>query len=164
MSLDQYRVPLLVPGSVARNVRDLIKSLAYARLPYEPAVAWNGIDSRQFQCPVRRDGGSSDCLARNTTIVLPAHGTIPGQSPEVTVTSSSSSSPPSMVSSQFSAITVPPISSVNNVTGLLATPSGNFNALPSGITTILPTAIYESGFSLIISLATIVGSKTITVL
>jgi len=52
MSLDQYRVRLQVPGSVARNVRDLIKSLAYARLPLQPAVVLNGIDSRQIACPV----------------------------------------------------------------------------------------------------------------
>jgi hypothetical protein len=161
MSLDQYRVRLQVPGSVARNVRDLIKSLAYARLPLQPTVVWNGIDSRQFQCPVRRDARSSGCPARNTTIVLPAYGTIPGQPPKVIVTSSSSS-PPSMVSSLFSTITVPPnsiISSFSIVTALLATPSDNFNPLPSGVKTILPTAIHESGFSLIISLATIVGSS-----
>jgi len=67
MSLDQYRGQLLVPGSVARNVRDLIKSLAYARLPNQPAVLWNGIDSGEIYCPVRRDAGSSACPARNTT-------------------------------------------------------------------------------------------------
>ena len=162
MSLVQYRVQLLVPGSVARNVRDLIKSLGYARLPRRPTVVWNGIDSRQFQCPVRRDARSSECPAWNTTILFPTgHGILPGQSPKVTVTSSSSSPPPSVVSSQF---TVPPISSVRIVTGLLATLSGDFNPQPSGITTILPTAIYESGFSLIISLATIEGSLTTTIL
>ena len=52
MPLDQYKVRLQVPGSVARNVRDLIKSLAYARLPLQPAVVLNGIDSRQIACPV----------------------------------------------------------------------------------------------------------------
>ena len=139
MSLDQYRVQLIVPGSVARNVRDLIKSLGYARLPRQPTVVWNGIDSRQFQCPVRRDARFSECPAQNTTTVLPPHGTTPSQSSKVTVTSSSSSPPPSVVSSQFS--TVPPISSVSIVTGLLATPSGNFNPLPHVVATILLTAI-----------------------
>ena len=67
MSLDQYRGQLLVQGSVARNVRDLIKSLAYPRLPNQPAVVWNGIDSAEIYCPVRRDAGSSGCPARNTT-------------------------------------------------------------------------------------------------
>ena len=84
MSLDQYRVQFLVPGFVARNVRDLIKSLAYARLPLQPTVVWNGIDSRQFQCPVRRDAGSSGCPARNTTVpivpptVTPSSNPLPG--------------------------------------------------------------------------------------
>ncbi len=45
VSLDQYRQRLLVPGSVARNVRDLIKSLAIARLP-QLVFVWNGIGSR----------------------------------------------------------------------------------------------------------------------
>jgi len=70
MSLDEYRAQLLVPGSVGRNVRDLIKSLAYARLPLQPAVVWNGIDLRQIQCAVRRDAGSSGCPARNTTVSI----------------------------------------------------------------------------------------------
>ena len=59
MSLDQYRAQLLVPGFVAMNVRDLIKSLAYARLPLQPTVIWNGIDSRQFQCPVLSSASSA---------------------------------------------------------------------------------------------------------
>jgi len=158
-------VQLQVQGSVARNVRDLIKSLAYARLPLQPAVVWNGVDSRVYACPlVRRDAGSSGCPARNTTIVFPGHGPIPGQPPKVTVTSDSGSPPPSMVSSLFSTtITVPPnsetFSDFSIVTGLSVTPSGSFNPPPSGITTILPTAAYESGLSLIFSLATILGSS-----
>jgi len=69
MSLDRYSEQLLVPGSVARNVRDLIRSLAYARLPHQPVVIWNGIDSREiYYCPVRRDAESSGCPARNTTL------------------------------------------------------------------------------------------------
>jgi hypothetical protein len=80
MSLDQYRTRLQVPGSVARNVRDLIKSLAYARLPLQPAVVWNGIDSRQHPCPAaaRRDAGSPGCPAPNTTTPsVPPHQTTP---------------------------------------------------------------------------------------
>jgi hypothetical protein len=68
LSLDQYRGQLLVWGSVARNVRDLIKSLAYARVPDHPLVIWNGIDSREIYCPVRCDAGVSGCPARNTTL------------------------------------------------------------------------------------------------
>jgi len=37
LSLDQYRMQLLVPGSVARNVRDLIKSLAYGSPSSQPS-------------------------------------------------------------------------------------------------------------------------------
>jgi len=89
MSLDQYRQQIQVPGSVARNVRDLIRSLAYARSPLQPVVAWNGIDSRQIQCPVRRDAGSSGCPVRNTTSVIPPQSP-PSQGPK---SISSSSSP-----------------------------------------------------------------------
>jgi len=133
MSLDQYRAQLQVQGYVARNVRDLIKSLAYARLPLQPAVVWNGIDSRDYLCPlVRRDAGSSGCPARNTTIVPSAHGTIPV--PKLTVTSSSSSAPPSMASSLFSTIIVPSSSKIPGiVTGLSATPSVSSNPPPSSI-------------------------------
>src|SRR5258708_36179193 len=91
MSLDQYRRRIQVQGSVARNVRDLIKGLAYARHPLQPAVVWNGIDSRQIQCPVRRDA-SSGCPAVNTTLPIgaPSH-TMPSRTPKATATSSSSS-------------------------------------------------------------------------
>src|SRR6266568_9452946 len=90
MSLDQYRAQILVARSVAKNVRDLIKSLAYARLALQPVVAWNGIDSRQIQCPVRRDARSPGCPAlNNTSPVVPPPRTTPGQPPKVTVTSSS---------------------------------------------------------------------------
>ena len=110
MSLDRYRSQLLVQGSVAKEVRDLIKSLAYARLADQPVVLWNGIDSQDIYCPVRRDAGSSACPAQNTTSPIgppvPVHTktlggpptpkpAIQGQSPKVTATSSSNPSPPS---------------------------------------------------------------------
>jgi hypothetical protein len=136
MSLDQYRVQLQVQGYVARNVRDLIKSLAYARLPLQPAVVWNGIDSREYLCPVRRDAGSSGCPARNTTIVPPAHGT--------TLPSSSK------------------ISSFSIVTGLSATSSGSSNSPPSSMTPIVSTTSHESGVSLMISPTTIIESGVTT--
>jgi len=110
MSLDQSRAERhLVPGSVARNVRDLIKSLAYARRPLQPAVVWNGIDSTQVQCPVRRDVGPSGCPARNMTSVTspkvpPGHRTIPSQSPKVMTSRFNS---PSITSVIASSITVP---------------------------------------------------------
>ena len=88
MSLDQYRTRLQVPGSVARNVRDLIKELAYARRALQPAVVWNGIDSRQIQCPVRRDA-SSGCPASNTTLPI---GPPPQTRPPTKGTATSSSS------------------------------------------------------------------------
>ena len=89
-------------------MRDLIKSLAYARLPLQPAAVWNGIDSRQIQCPVRRDTGSSGCPARNTTTlpkVPPA--TYPPRRSTATTTSTttvtSSSKPPT---SSYSSTTI----------------------------------------------------------
>ena len=90
LSLDQHRARLQVQGSVARNVRDLIKELAYARRPLQPAVVWNGIDSRQVQCPVRRDA-SSGCPVVNTTLPfgVPPY-TIPSRIPKPMMTSSSS--------------------------------------------------------------------------
>jgi len=143
MSLDQYRVQLLVPGSVARNVRDLIKSLAYARLPLQPAVVWNGIDSQQIYCPVRRDTRSPGCPAQNTTSPigppvhstpgsLPTHPTIPGQPPKVTTTSSSNPPPPSNAAGSLT-ITV----HSSFVMDPLPTTSaaGSSNALPSSIAT-----------------------------
>ena len=71
-------------------MRDLIKELAYARRPLQPAVVWNGIDSRQVQCPVRRDA-SSGCPVVNTTLPfgVPPY-TIPSRTPKPMTTSSSS--------------------------------------------------------------------------
>ena len=71
-------------------MRDLIKELAYARRPLQPAVVWNGIDSRQVQCPVRRDA-SSGCPVVNTTLPfgVPPY-TIPSRIPKPMMTSSSS--------------------------------------------------------------------------
>jgi len=95
LSLDHYRGRLLVPGSVARNVRDLIQSLAYARLPNQPVLMWNGIDSRQIYCPVRRDVGSSGCPARNTTLPIVTPVTpipIPNPRPPGTTTGMSTTS------------------------------------------------------------------------
>jgi hypothetical protein len=115
LSLEQYRVRLLVPGSVARNVRDLIKSLAYARLPLQPAVAWNGIDSRQHPCPAaaRRDA-AQECPALNTTQpIVPPNPTTPSH-PKVTVPPSSNNLPSSIgttdlsTSSTMTAVNDPP--------------------------------------------------------
>ena len=93
MSLDQYRERLLVPGSVARNVRDLIRSLAYSRLPDQPVVIWNGIDSQEIYCPVRRDVGSLGCPARNTTLpIVPPVTPIPIPLPPSTTTGTSTTS------------------------------------------------------------------------
>jgi hypothetical protein len=102
MSLDQYRQQIQVPGSVARNVRDLIRSLAYARSPLQPVVAWNGIDSRQTQCPVRRDAGSSGCPVRNTTSTVIPPQSPPSQGPKSTLS----------LSSPVSTIAIPSNSSV----------------------------------------------------
>ena len=129
MSLDQYRVQLQVPGSVARNVRDLIKSLAYARLPLQPAVVWNGIDSRQIQCPVRRDTGSSGCPARNTTLPnVPPATPISKPRPPGTATStltssvtSSSNPPTSSIVTDTSTTTVTSSSSFLSSTAVIVT-------------------------------------------
>jgi len=111
MSLEKYSVRLQVPGSVAKNVRDLIRSLAYERLPFQPVVAWNGIDSRQIHCPVRRDTESSGCPARNTTLpnappVIPISNPSPPSTATGTSVASSSSSPTSstMTASSISSI------------------------------------------------------------
>jgi len=166
MSLDQYRVRLQVPGSVARNVRDLIKSLAYIRLPLrtQPAVAWNGIDSRQYHCPIRRDAGSAGCPARNTTIPIgppvrttipggPAHPTKPGQS---SVTSSPNSPPAG------GTITVP---SGSTSPGMIITLISSYNSPPPGMTITLTlsssttTTSHDEGETSVISL----GGPTQTV-
>ena len=119
MSLDQYRARLLVPGSVARNVRDLIKSLAYSRLFIQPAVVWNGIDSRQFHCPVRRDAGSAGCPVRNSTLpIIPPATPSPSIATGTSTTSvtSSSSPPTSSTATATSTTTVTSSSSSSSYT------------------------------------------------
>ena len=128
MSLDQYREQIQVQGSVARNVRDLIKSLAYARRALQPAVVWNGIDSLQIHCPVRRDAGSSGCPARNTTlpVVPPAtHGSKPLPSSTATGTSTTtvtSSSKP--IPSESSIATDSSTTSIESFTSTLTISPG----------------------------------------
>ena len=133
LSLDQYRERLMVPGSVARNVRDLIKSLAYARLPLQPAVVWNGIDSRQIACPARRDTARSPgCPARNTTLPINPPPTKPPSGKSTTTVTSSSTNPPtpSIPTSTFIAI---------------VTPSSNPLPSESSMVTVSPTTSNESG-------------------
>ncbi|KAF4777788.1 hypothetical protein HER10_EVM0007506 [Colletotrichum scovillei] len=50
LSQDEHKARLQVPGSVATNVKEMVKSLAYSRVEGEPAVIWNGIDPRNFRC------------------------------------------------------------------------------------------------------------------
>ena len=157
MSLDRYRSQLLVQGSVAKEVRDLIKSLAYARLTDQPVVLWNGIDSQEIYCPVRHDAGSSACPAQNTTSLIgppvPVHTKTPGgpptpkpaiqgQSPKVTATSSSKSSNPSppsnavglltiMVPSSFDSLSFSLVRGPLATTSTTVTPAGSAGPIPS---------------------------------
>ena len=132
MSLDQYSVQLLVPGSVARNVRDLIRSLAYARLPDQPMVIWNGIDSREIYCPVRRDVGSSGCPAQNTTLpitppVTPIHNPPPHGTTTSVKSGSTPPSPSTLTGKHTSTVTpgsIPPLSSTTTDS---TTPNGGYS-------------------------------------
>src|SRR6266545_224131 len=154
MSLDQYSVQLLVPGSVARNVRDLIKSLAYARQALQPAVVWNGIDSRDVRCPVRRDTGSSGCPARNTTLPIGPPATFNSNSSPTTTTetstttvTSSSNLPPSSTATSTSTIT-------------MVTSSSNPLPSESSIATDFPTTSSDGGESSTITPTISLGGST----
>jgi len=174
MSLDRYRSQLLVQGSVAKEVRDLIKSLAYARLTDQPVVLWNGIDSQEIYCPVRHDAGSSACPAQNTTSLIgppvPVHTKTPGgpptpkpaiqgQSPKVAATSSSNPSPPSnavgsltiMVPSSFDSLYFSLVRgplATTSTTVTLAGSAGPIPSLPSSITTLNSSTTTYGGESL----------------
>ncbi|KAK1622266.1 peptidase S8/S53 domain-containing protein [Colletotrichum phormii] len=50
LSQDEHKARLQVPGSVATNVKEMVKSLAYSRVEGEPAVIWNGINPRGLAC------------------------------------------------------------------------------------------------------------------
>src|SRR6266545_330763 len=161
MSLDQYRTRLQVPGSVARNVRDLIKELAYARRALQPAVVWNGIDSRQIQCPVRRDA-SSGCPALNTT--LPIGRPPPQTRPPTKGTATSSSSAPSSLPK--GGLTITQASSILSIVGpvtdlsAMTTSSSTFNPpLSITVSELDPPSVTEGGSSstLVIS----VGSSVV---
>ena len=143
LSLDQYRGRLMVQGSVARNVRDLIKSLAYGRQPLQPAVVWNGIDSRQIACPVRRDIGSSGCPARNTTL--------PNFPP--------ATRPPS----RKSATTVTPSSSNPSSIPMTTSSSNPFKPSESSIVTDLSTTSSESFMTLILTISPGVSTEIVTI-
>ncbi|OHE99271.1 hypothetical protein CORC01_05312 [Colletotrichum orchidophilum] len=46
LSQDKHKARLQVPGSVAKNVKKMLKAFAYPRVKGGPAVVWNGIDPR----------------------------------------------------------------------------------------------------------------------
>jgi hypothetical protein len=44
LSLDRFREQLQVPGQVAKQVKELVQSLAYPRLPDGPIVVFNSVN------------------------------------------------------------------------------------------------------------------------
>jgi hypothetical protein len=135
LSLDQYRAQLQVPGSVARNVRDLIRSLAYARRPAQPAVVWNGINSLQISCPVRRDLERSQCPAQtpNTTPPLVPPAT-PKSKPRPSSSMTSSSSPPPSNPSFLSSVIDPLATEISSIETAppITPPVQTFTVEPTG--------------------------------
>src|SRR6266545_3561895 len=124
-------------------------------LPNQPAVIWNGIDSQEIYCPVRRDAALA-CPDQNTTsqIGLPVpvqtktQGGLPN--PVIPGTATSTSNPPP--STVVGSLTIEVHSSSDSwslVRGPLATtsttvtPAGSSKLLPSSITTDSSTATLE---------------------
>ncbi|KXH35602.1 hypothetical protein CSAL01_02825 [Colletotrichum salicis] len=113
LSQDEHRARLQVPGSVATNVKEMVKSLAYSRVEGEPAVIWNGIDPRSLACSApgstagrRRQaapsGGAGACQATSIASAAPTSTSAPeaptstsGPAPTSAAPSSSASAQPS---------------------------------------------------------------------
>jgi hypothetical protein len=59
-----------VEGYVAKDIKSIIKTLSYPRLPDEPMVIWNGVDNYECcGCLGRRDNNSSQCSTNTTSMV-----------------------------------------------------------------------------------------------
>ncbi|KAG7059319.1 alkaline proteinase [Colletotrichum scovillei] len=113
LSQDEHKARLQVPGSVATNVKEMVKSLAYSRVEGEPAVIWNGIDPRGLACSApgssagrRRQaapsGGAGSCQATSVASAAPTSTSAPeaptstsGLAPTSAAPSSSTSAQPS---------------------------------------------------------------------
>ncbi|KXH25454.1 hypothetical protein CSIM01_09248 [Colletotrichum simmondsii] len=113
LSQDEHKARLQVPGSVATNVKEMVKSLAYSRVEGEPAVIWNGIDPRGLACSApgssagrRRQaapsGGAGSCQATSVASAAPTSTSAPeaptstsGPAPTSAAPSSSASAQPS---------------------------------------------------------------------
>jgi hypothetical protein len=67
-------------GHVARDIKSIIRTLSYPRLPDEPRVIWNGVDDYDCcDCLGRRDDSSSQCSTTirggpSTSTALPRGG------------------------------------------------------------------------------------------
>lgn len=60
-------------GSVARDIKSIIRTLSYPRSTDEPAVIWNGVDNYDDDCCGclrRRDDSSGQCSPTSTAISM----------------------------------------------------------------------------------------------
>ncbi|KAI3559218.1 hypothetical protein CABS01_02393 [Colletotrichum abscissum] len=111
LSQDEHKARLQVPGSVATNVKEMVKSLAYSRVEGEPAVIWNGIDPRGLACSApgssagrRRQaapsGGAGSCQATSVASAAPTSTSVPEAPTSTTVPAPTSAAPSSSASAQ----------------------------------------------------------------
>ncbi|UQC86198.1 uncharacterized protein CLUP02_11698 [Colletotrichum lupini] len=111
LSQDEHKARLQVPGSVATNVKEMVKSLAYSRVEGEPAVIWNGIDPRGLACSApgssagrRRQaapsGGAGSCQATSVASAAPTSTSVPKAPTSTSVPAPTSAAPSSSASAQ----------------------------------------------------------------
>ncbi|KAK0373722.1 hypothetical protein CLIM01_08936 [Colletotrichum limetticola] len=111
LSQDEHKARLQVPGSVATNVKEMVKSLAYSRVEGEPAVIWNGIDPRGLACSApgssagrRRQaapsGGAGSCQATSVASAAPTSTSVPEAPTSTSVPAPTSAAPSSSGSAQ----------------------------------------------------------------
>ncbi|KAK1472826.1 hypothetical protein CTAM01_16285, partial [Colletotrichum tamarilloi] len=111
LSQDEHKARLQVPGSVATNVKEMVKSLAYSRVEGEPAVIWNGIDPRGLACSApgasagrRRQaapsGGAGSCQATSVASAAPTSTSVPEAPTSTSVPAPTSAAPSSSASAQ----------------------------------------------------------------
>ncbi|KAK1689609.1 peptidase S8/S53 domain-containing protein [Colletotrichum godetiae] len=111
LSQDEHKARLQVPGSVATNVKEMVKSLAYSRVEGEPAVIWNGIDPRGLACSApgssagrRRQaapsGGAGACQATSVASAAPTSTSAPEAPTSTSGPALTSAAPSSSASAQ----------------------------------------------------------------